>query len=83
MSLRVGLQMLRPREVAWAHRHDEPVIWLDAIDTPFVGNMNAIFYEQYSSMKQPFRNSLLKPALPLPAGYGGERNLSERAGQLR
>jgi 1-hydroxy-2-naphthoate dioxygenase len=99
LSLRVGLQMLRPREVAWAHRHsmgalrfvargnpkaytivdgeklhmeendliltpqrtwhhhenpsDEPVIWLDAIDTPFVRNMNAIFYEQYSSMKQP------------------------------
>ena len=98
LSLRVGLQMLRPGEVAWAHRHsmgalrfvargnpkaytivdgeklhmeendliltpqrtwhhhenpsDEPVIWLDAIDTPFVRNMNAIFYEQYSSMKQ-------------------------------
>lgn len=99
LSLRVGLQMLRPHEVAWAHRHtmgalrfvakgnpkaytvvdgekfymeendliltpqgtwhhhenpsDEYVIWLDAIDTPFVKNMNAIFYEQYASMKQP------------------------------
>jgi 1-hydroxy-2-naphthoate dioxygenase len=99
LSLRVGLQMLRPQEVAWAHRHsmgalrfvargnpkaytivdgeklnmvendliltpqgawhhhenpsDEYVIWLDAIDTPFVKNMNAIFYEQYTSMKQP------------------------------
>jgi len=40
----------------WHHHEnpsDEPVIWLDAIDTPFVRNLNAIFYEQYSSMKQP------------------------------
>jgi 1-hydroxy-2-naphthoate dioxygenase len=99
LSLRVGLQMLRPHEVAWAHRHsmtalrfvakgnphaytvvdgekfymeendliltpqgkwhhhenpsNELVIWLDAIDTPFVKNMNAIFYEQYTDSKQP------------------------------
>jgi gentisate 1,2-dioxygenase len=33
------------------------VIWLDAIDTPFVRNMNAIFYEQYGSMKQPLVNA--------------------------
>lgn len=99
LSLRAGLQMLRPHESAWAHRHsmsalrfvvkgnpgaytvvngqklyteendliltpqgawhhhenptDENVIWLDAIDTPFVRNINAMFYEQHSSMKQP------------------------------
>jgi 1-hydroxy-2-naphthoate dioxygenase len=99
LNLRVGLQMLRPQEVAWAHRHtmgalrfvargnpkaytivdgekfhmmendliltpqgawhhhenpsDEYVVWLDAIDTPFVRNMNAIFYEQNADMKQP------------------------------
>ena len=99
LSLRAGLQMLRPHETAWAHRHsmsalrfvvkgnpgaytvvdgqklyteendliltpqgtwhhhenptEEDVIWLDAIDTPFVRNINAMFYEQYSSMKQP------------------------------
>jgi gentisate 1,2-dioxygenase len=36
----------------WHHHEnpsDEPVIWLDAIDTPFVRNMNAIFYEQYGT----------------------------------
>jgi 1-hydroxy-2-naphthoate dioxygenase len=100
LALRVGLQMLKPREIAWAHRHtmsalrfvvkgrpqaytvvdgeklymeendliltpqgmwhhhenptDEPVVWLDAIDTPFVKNVNAIFYEQYPTMQQPF-----------------------------
>jgi len=99
LSLRVGLQMLRPGEVAWAHRHsmaalrfvvkgnpraytvvdgeelrmeendlimtpqgtwhhhenpsDEYVIWLDAIDTPFVRTVNAVFYEQHESLKQP------------------------------
>lgn len=99
MSLRVGLQMLRPHEVAWAHRHtmsalrfvvkgnpgahtvvdgeklimeendliltpqgawhhhenpsEDTVVWLDAIDTPFVKNVNAMFYEQYASQKQP------------------------------
>jgi gentisate 1,2-dioxygenase len=39
------------------HHHENPteetVIWLDAIDTPLVKNVNAMFYEQYSSMKQP------------------------------
>ncbi|TMB64855.1 MAG: cupin domain-containing protein, partial [Deltaproteobacteria bacterium] len=113
LSLRVGLQMLRPGEVAWAHRHsmgalrfvargnpkaytivdgeklhmeendliltpqqtwhhhenpsDEPVIWLDAIDTPFVRNMNAIFYEQYSSMKQPVVDA--SDSVQLDAGW--------------
>ena len=113
LSLRVGLQMLRPREVAWAHRHsmgalrfvargnpkaytivdgeklhmeendliltpqrtwhhhenpsDEPVIWLDAIDTPFVRNINAIFYEQYSDMKQPVVDA--SDSVQLDAGW--------------
>lgn len=99
LSLRAGLQMLRPGETAWAHRHSmsalrfvvkgnpgaytvvngqilrmeendliltpqgtwhhhenptgESVIWLDAIDTPLVRNINAIFYEQHAEMKQP------------------------------
>jgi 1-hydroxy-2-naphthoate dioxygenase len=40
----------------WHHHEnptDESVIWLDAIDTPFVRNINAMFYEQHSTMKQP------------------------------
>lgn len=99
LSLRAGLQMLKPHELAWPHRHsmsalrfvaqgnpgaftvvdgeklvmeendliltpqaawhhhenptDEYVVWLDAIDTPFVRNVNAIFYEQHTSMRQP------------------------------
>ena len=99
LSIRVGLQMLKPQEVAWAHRHtmsalrfvvkgnpstytvvngerftmedndliltpqgtwhhhenpsDNDVVWLDAIDTPFVKNANALFYEQSARMKQP------------------------------
>jgi len=98
LGIRVGLQMLKPQEAAWAHRHtmsalrfvvkgnpnvytvvngekfymedndliltpqgtwhhhenptDEYPIWLDAIDTPFVRNTNAIFYEQSPTEKQ-------------------------------
>jgi 1-hydroxy-2-naphthoate dioxygenase len=99
VSIRVGMQMLKAHEVAWAHRHtmsalrfvvkgnkstytvvngekffmndndliltpqgmwhhhenpsDDYTIWLDAIDTPLVRNLNAIFYEQYAEMRQP------------------------------
>ncbi len=113
LSLRVGLQMLRPHEVAWAHRHsmsalrfvvkgnpkaytvvdgeklymeendliltpqgawhhhenpsDDYVIWLDAIDTPFVRNVNALFYEQHSSMKQPLVDD--KESVALQVGW--------------
>ncbi len=99
LSMRVGLQMLKPHDTAWAHRHtmsalrfvvkgnpkaytvvngeklyfeendllltpqgtwhhhenptDDYLIWLDAIDTPFVKSVNAMFYEQFSEAKQP------------------------------
>ena len=43
------------------------MIWLDAIDTPFVRNMNAIFYEQYSSMKQPVVDA--SDSVQLDAGW--------------
>ena len=54
----------------WHHHEnptDEPVIWLDAIDTPFVRNMNAMFYEQYSSMKQPVVDA--SDSVQLDAGW--------------
>ena len=34
LSLRVGLQMLRPREVAWAHRHSMGALRFVARGTP-------------------------------------------------
>jgi gentisate 1,2-dioxygenase len=127
LSLRAGLQMLRPHETAWAHRHsmsalrfvvkgnpgaytvvngqilrmeendliltpqgtwhhhenptEEAVIWLDAIDTPFVRNINAIFYEQHSSMKQPLADDTESAELqagwlrPPQASLDAERGL--------
>lgn len=42
---------------AWHHHEngsDEKVVWLDAIDTPFVKSVNALFYEQSTEEKQPF-----------------------------
>jgi 1-hydroxy-2-naphthoate dioxygenase len=118
LNLRVGLQMLKSGEIAWAHRHtmsalrfvvkgrpqaytvvngeklymeendliltpqgmwhhhenptDEPVVWLDAIDTPFVKNVNAIFYEQHPTMQQPLVDDSDSIALQLGWTRSGE-----------
>jgi gentisate 1,2-dioxygenase len=37
---------------------DQPVIWLDGLDIPFVTNLDAVFYEEFGEERQP----LVRPA---------------------
>lgn len=123
LALRAGLQMLRPRDTAWAHRHsmsalrfvvkgnpgaytvvdgetfhmeendliltpqgtwhhhenptDEYVVWLDAIDTPFVKSINSMFYEQHATATQPLIDDA--DSTELKAGWTRPRGASLHA----
>jgi 1-hydroxy-2-naphthoate dioxygenase len=56
----------------WHHHENhgkDKVIWLDAIDTPFVKSVNAVFYEPYPEDREPM--------------VGREGGVNERVGWVR
>jgi 1-hydroxy-2-naphthoate dioxygenase len=73
-TLLMGMQIVKPGEVAWAHRHTigalRLVIRLDVLDVPLVMGLNQAFYEPFGQSTQPLRE-------------GTAESISERASLVR
>jgi gentisate 1,2-dioxygenase len=75
MVMEDGDLILTP-QWAWhehAHEGDEPMIWIDGLDVPFVQSLQVISFEPYAEQRLPVQN---RPAEP-----GGDRGARPAGGE--